>query len=338
MTGLEAAVVVAVGVATAAAVRRRDTASIRASRSGGRTGRMPKRSRLVVMYNNTGAKPVDADDAGTAAAELFGRALGGAARRGHRTGGRARQAVVKACKRAGKSWHQRSSQRWEQRNAARPAETFVDKWKRLHASRPRLKERRRASGVLRRLARLLGVVDSPADTAVPRDAPAETRPDPAPPPPDAPRSAPVPQPPPIEPQGDPKMTAPTIPTSPADSGTAPAAVAPPADWGALIARIADFQPENDVDLLEWMKTEAAGVVGYAEAMDAARENCINAIGLDPSSVAGIATYAEHMTDAASKMTGALMTFISVYDEVLKLAAEGVVLPHNGRWMTGATVS
>lgn len=335
MTGLEAAVIVAVGVATAAAVRRRDGASIRASRSGGRTGRMPKRSRLVVMYNNTGAKPVESDDAGSAAAELFGRVLGGTARRGHRTGGRARKAVVKACKRTGKSWHQRSGERWEQRRSARPAETFVDKWKRLHASRPRLKERRRASGVLRRLARLLGVVDSPADTAAPRDAPPEPRPDPAPPPPDAPRSAPVPKPSPVEPLGDPKMTAPTMPTSPAEAGAAPAAVAAPTDWAALIARVSDFTPENDVDLIEWMKGEAAGVVAYAEGLESARENCVTAVGLDPSAVAGITTYSEHMSDASARMTEALATFLVVYGEVLKLAGDGVVLPFNGRWITGA---
>jgi hypothetical protein len=130
------------------------------------------------------------------------------------------------------------------------------------------------------------------------------------------------------------MTTPAVPDMAPDA-TRPAA---PPDWAALIDRVREFQPDNDVELIEWMKAEASGVVGYAEALEGARENCVSDVGLDPSSVAGITTYSEHMSDASDRMSEALTTFLTVYREVLNLAAEGVVLPHNGRWMTGGTVS
>jgi hypothetical protein len=127
----------------------------------------------------------------------------------------------------------------------------------------------------------------------------------------------------------------TVPTSPEVDAASTAA---PPDWAALIARVKDFQPENDVDLMDFMKAEAAGIVAYAEALESARENCVNDVGLDPSSVAGITAYSEAASEASDRMTAAHGQFRTVYGQVLELTAEGVVLPHNGRWMTGGTVS
>ncbi len=132
------------------------------------------------------------------------------------------------------------------------------------------------------------------------------------------------------------MTTPTVPAEQTASD-GPALALPP-DWVTLIARVRDFEPEHDVALINFMKDEAAGVVGYAEAMQAARENCVNTVGLDPASVQGITIYAEHMSDASARMAEALTMFFAVYQEVLQAVADGVVMPHNGRWMTGNTVS
>lgn len=128
------------------------------------------------------------------------------------------------------------------------------------------------------------------------------------------------------------MTVPAIPQVDAAGSAAPA------DWAALIARITDFQPENDVELIDFMKGEGAGIVAYAEGLESARENCVNDIGLDPSSVAGITAYSEAASEASERMTAALERFRTVYGQVLELVGEGVVLPHNGRWMTGGTIS
>lgn len=111
-------------------------------------------------------------------------------------------------------------------------------------------------------------------------------------------------------------------------------IAIPGDWAALITRIADFTPGDDVELIDFMKGETAGVLGYADGVDAVRETCITVVGLDPSSVAGITTYSEQAAETASRMSEALNTFLTVYAEVQQLVASGVVLPYNGRFMTG----
>ncbi|WP_068925067.1 hypothetical protein [Planobispora rosea] len=127
------------------------------------------------------------------------------------------------------------------------------------------------------------------------------------------------------------MTATT--EAPADD----AAVAPPPpDWGVMIDRVANFAPEDDAALVAFLAGEGAAVLAYAAALEQARENCVNDIGLDPSAVAGITTYSEHMSEAAERLAAAHQQFMTVYGEVLALAANGVVMPHNGRWFTGAS--
>ncbi len=332
MTGLEAAVVVAVGVGVAAVSRKSGRRSAKATRSGGRTGRMPRKSRLVVMYNSTGARPVEADDAGTAAAEIAGRVLGSTARRS----GRRWRAVKAACSRAGKWTARRSRSRWENRQARRPEQTTVDKWREAWANRPRrggstparVRVSLRQVLVLLRLTKPAPAAgQAPADKVVPASDPI--------PGPDPPRPRPRPVYDPPHTPGDPAMTAPADIVTDA---TAPVEVALPPHWAHLVATVADFDPESDAALMEWMKGEAAGVVAYAQALDSARENCVNDVGLDPSSVQGITIYSEHMSDASIRMAEALAQFRAVYGEVLALAAAGVVLPHNGRWMTGAANS
>jgi hypothetical protein len=124
----------------------------------------------------------------------------------------------------------------------------------------------------------------------------------------------------------------------ADTGTEAAAgtIAPPLDWNVMISRVASFQPEDDAALIAFMAGEAAAVIAYAAALEQARENCVNDIGLDPSAVSGITTYSEYMSEAAERLAEAHKQFMTVYGEVLALAANGITMPHNGRWFTGAT--
>lgn len=155
----------------------------------------------------------------------------------------------------------------------------------------------------------------------------------------APASAPGPEPPkrrltavpdPPQPSGD-RMTATQ------DTPTATTVVPPdvPPDWALINDRIRNYAPEDDAALLAFMKGEVAGAIGYAEALEQARENCTNDVGLDPSAVAGFTAYSEHMSEATERMAEVWRTFVAVYGEVQALAANGVVMPHNGRFWTGA---
>ncbi len=311
MTGLEAAVIVAAGGAFAYAMRDQPRNRIRATRSGGRTGRLPRGSRLVRMYNSTGAVPVDADNTGDAAAVLAGRVLGASGRKG---------------KRMWRTWKTASERNWAQRQKRRPQATPVDKWRELRRN-------------IRRRPKPGQQPDPQAKPGPQNRPPDETGPAPRKPAPpqDPPPAAPGPalgRPGPSQHAGDPQMTTPATPnTAPQDTGRP---VAVPVDWAALISRVADFTPEDDVALIDWMTTEAAGLLAYAEALEQARLNCIQTVGLDPTSVSGIASYSQHMSEAADRATAALLTFKAVYGEVLQLAAEGVTMPYNGRWMTGGT--
>lgn len=109
---------------------------------------------------------------------------------------------------------------------------------------------------------------------------------------------------------------------------------PPPDHASVIARIAGYEPQDDADLLRFMTGECSAMAGYSDAMAAVFETCVNTIGLDPASVAGLSEYATAITDAAEAMRRAHARFYSIYAEVMEAAAKGVVMPHKGRWITG----
>jgi len=136
------------------------------------------------------------------------------------------------------------------------------------------------------------------------------------------------------PDPTPKPSGAAVTATPEAPTTLASPEAPP-DWALLTDRITNFMPEDDAALIAFMHGEAAAVVRYAEALEHARETCTNDVGLDPSAVAGFTTYSEHMSDAAARMAEAYQTFVAVYGEVQQLAANGVVMPHNGRWFSGS---
>jgi hypothetical protein len=108
----------------------------------------------------------------------------------------------------------------------------------------------------------------------------------------------------------------------------------PAAWNAVIARTADFEPENDGDLLDWMGDEVAAVAAYAEALVDMYESCTQAIGLDPVAMAALHDVADAQAHASETMSGARRKFADHYDRPREFAAEGGLMPHDGRWVTG----
>lgn len=105
-------------------------------------------------------------------------------------------------------------------------------------------------------------------------------------------------------------------------------------WRPLIGSTHDFEPENDSHLLGWMAGEAGGMTGYAEAIADAYETAVNTVGLDPVAMQALHDYADAAASAAEAMAAARQRFADHYSEVRAFAANGGVLPYNGRWMTG----
>jgi hypothetical protein len=108
----------------------------------------------------------------------------------------------------------------------------------------------------------------------------------------------------------------------------------PAAWNAVIARAADFEPESDGDLLDWMAGEVAGVAAFAEALVDLYESLVQGTGLDPVGVAALHDVADAQAHASETMSGARRKFADHYDRPREFAAEGGLLPHDGRWVTG----
>jgi hypothetical protein len=105
-------------------------------------------------------------------------------------------------------------------------------------------------------------------------------------------------------------------------------------WAPLIAATGAFDPESDAALLAWMSGEAGGMTGYAEGLAAVYETSTTVIGLDPAALAALHDCADAAAGAAEQMAVARQRFTTHYAEVRQFAANGGILPFNGRWMTG----
>lgn len=108
----------------------------------------------------------------------------------------------------------------------------------------------------------------------------------------------------------------------------------PAAWKQVVSETADFEPENDGHLLEWMASEVNGMSAYAESLTEVYETAVNTLGLDPVAMAALHDTADAGAEAASAMAGARAKFAAHYSEVREFAASGGLLPYDGRWITG----
>ena len=61
----------------------------------------------------------------------------------------------------------------------------------------------------------------------------------------------------------------------------------PSEWGPVVAQAADFEPESDGHLLDWMAGQVMGMTAYAEALIEAYETGVGAVGIDPRGLAAL---------------------------------------------------
>jgi hypothetical protein len=113
-----------------------------------------------------------------------------------------------------------------------------------------------------------------------------------------------------------------------------AAGAAGAAWRQLIAATADYEPEDDSALLDWMAGEATGMAAYAESITDVYDTAVSGVGLDPVPLAALHDYADAAAACAEAMAAARAKFADHYAQVREFAAAGGLLPHDGRWITG----
>ena len=108
----------------------------------------------------------------------------------------------------------------------------------------------------------------------------------------------------------------------------------PAAWGPVIALAADFEPEDDGALLDWMNGQVTGMSGYGEALVDLYDHCTNVIGIDPAASALLHDVADAVAHAAEAMSAAKAKFTGHYELPREFAGNGGLMTHDGRWVTG----
>ena len=108
----------------------------------------------------------------------------------------------------------------------------------------------------------------------------------------------------------------------------------PSDWGPVIAQTADFEPEDDGELLEWMSRQVTGLSAWAEALVDFYDHCTATIGIDPKASAMLHDVADAAAQAAETMGAAKAKFTEHYELPREFAGNGGLMTHDGRWITG----
>jgi hypothetical protein len=108
----------------------------------------------------------------------------------------------------------------------------------------------------------------------------------------------------------------------------------PSEWGPVIAQTADFEPENDGELLDWMARQVTGLSGWAEALVDFYEHCTQVVGIDPVASAMLHDVADAAAQAAETMGAAKAKFAEHYELPREFAGNGGLMTHDGRWITG----
>ena len=112
------------------------------------------------------------------------------------------------------------------------------------------------------------------------------------------------------------------------------AAAIPSEWAAVIAQTADFEPDSDAELLDWMGRQVTGLSAWAEALVDTYEHCTAVIGIDPAASALLHDVADAAAQAAETMSAARAKFTEHYELPREFAANGGLMTHDGRWITG----
>jgi hypothetical protein len=108
----------------------------------------------------------------------------------------------------------------------------------------------------------------------------------------------------------------------------------PSEWAAVVATTADFEPENDGELLGWMARQVTGLSAWAEALVDTYEHCTQVIGIDPVASTMLHDVADAAAQAAETMGAAKARFTEHYELPREFAANGGLMTHDGRWVTG----
>jgi len=108
----------------------------------------------------------------------------------------------------------------------------------------------------------------------------------------------------------------------------------PSEWGPVIAQTADFEPEDDGELLEWMSRQVTGLSAWAEALVDFYDHATNTIGIDPQASAMLHDVADAAAQAAETMGAAKAKFTEHYELPREFAGNGGLMTHDGRWITG----
>jgi hypothetical protein len=108
----------------------------------------------------------------------------------------------------------------------------------------------------------------------------------------------------------------------------------PSEWAAVVGQTADFEPDSDAELLDWMARQVTGLSAWAEALVDTYEHCTAVIGIDPQASALLHDVADAAALAAETMGAARAKFAEHYELPREFAANGGLMTHDGRWITG----
>ena len=106
----------------------------------------------------------------------------------------------------------------------------------------------------------------------------------------------------------------------------------PSEWGPVIAQTADFEPEDDGELLEWMSRQVTGLSAWAEALVDFYDHATNTIGIDPKASAMLHDVADAAAQAAETMGAAKAKFTEHYE--LPQGVRGQRRPDDARRAVG----
>jgi hypothetical protein len=102
----------------------------------------------------------------------------------------------------------------------------------------------------------------------------------------------------------------------------------------VAGQAADFEPESDEHLLDWMTGQVTGMAAYAEALIEAYETGVNTVGIDPKGLQALHDVADAAAHAAETMADAKKTFTDYYELPREFAGNGGLMTQDGRWVTG----